>query len=85
MTFFKSYFSPMSSAHFELNNKATRAKALAQIWSRQRKRWFVFPRIDLLARVLRIDPLIDRLAAKKDKKALDNKAKVAAEDLQEAP
>lgn len=69
MSFFKSYFSPMSSAHFELNDKTTREQALAQIWSRQSKRWFVLPWIYLLARVLRVDPAIDWLAARRAKKA----------------
>ncbi len=68
LAFFKSYFSPMSSAHFELNDENTRDKALQQIWSRQRKRWFVLPWVYLLARILQVDPIIDWFAARRHKK-----------------
>ncbi|MFT4924920.1 MAG: dimethylaniline monooxygenase (N-oxide forming) [Phenylobacterium sp.] len=69
IAFFKSYFSPMSSAHFELVNKETREHALKQIWSRQRKRWFVLPWLYLLGRLLRFDPIIDWLSTRKQQQS----------------
>ncbi|MBC6478877.1 MAG: hypothetical protein GDA56_15000 [Hormoscilla sp. GM7CHS1pb] len=61
LAFFKTFFSPMSAAHFLLNDPVKCQRAVAQIWSHQNAALFVFPWIYLLSRILLVDPVIHLL------------------------
>jgi dimethylaniline monooxygenase (N-oxide forming) len=66
--FFKTYFSPVGAAHFLLNDRARRKDAVDLIWSHQQGRWFVFPWIYIIARLLKVDAILDILKERKYKK-----------------
>ncbi|MEM7295785.1 MAG: NAD(P)-binding domain-containing protein [Pseudomonadota bacterium] len=61
----KTFFSPLSAAHFLLNDEGKREQAVAQIWKRQTWPWFVFPAVYLIARVLCVDLMCDLLAQRR--------------------
>ena len=69
LVFFKTYFSPMSNAHFNLNDKTTRDSAVKQIWSRQSTKWFILPWIYILSRLLRVDNIVDFIDRRRQQKA----------------
>ncbi len=60
---FKTFFAPAQAAQFRIVDPTRRAAAVAQIWRRQRKRYYVYPWIYLLARLLWIDPIVERMHA----------------------
>lgn len=66
--FLKTFFSPMSAAHFLLNDKTKRKQAIQQIWTRQSAKYFVYPWIYLIARILRVDAGFDYLAERRYRK-----------------
>lgn len=68
--FFKTFFSPMSAAHFALSDPAVAEAAVRQIWRRQHWSWFVFPFIYLFARLLMVDRVLDACMARKHRRAL---------------
>lgn len=55
----KTFFAPGQSAQFRLADRATRDAAVAQIWRRHRPRYFAYPFIYLLARLLQVDNILD--------------------------
>jgi dimethylaniline monooxygenase (N-oxide forming) len=65
LMFFKIYFSPMSTAHFLLNDKSKRRLAVQQIWSRQHLDFFIYPFIFLAARLLQVDRFLGAIKRRK--------------------
>ncbi len=81
LAFFKTYFSPLSAAHLILKDKTRRRQAIDLIWSHQKAKWLVLPWVYLIARLLRIDPILHLLQERKYKKQLwKNKRQLQAID-----
>ncbi len=70
--FFKTYFSPMSAAHFLLNDHSKRSQAVQQIWNRQHVDFFLVPFIFLAARVIQLDRIFSFLMNWKYKRTQHN-------------
>ena len=70
---FKTFFSPTSAAHFLLMDKSKRAAAVDLIWSHQQGRWLVFPWIYVIARLLKVDVIIDWMKERKYRKQLQQR------------
>ncbi|MEZ4383738.1 MAG: NAD(P)-binding domain-containing protein [Nannocystaceae bacterium] len=59
----KTFFSPGMAAQFRLSDPQTRGAAVAQIWRRQRLRYFAYPFVYLGARALGVDVVLDGVHA----------------------
>ena len=68
VAWWKTFFAPATAAQFRLVDPERRRDATAQIWRRTRKRYYLYPWLYLVARVLQVDPLLDRLHARRRQK-----------------
>jgi hypothetical protein len=62
IVFFKTFFSPFSATHFRLNEEDIQQQIADRIWKQQSGRfWFTHLLIYLVARILRVDVLVEYL------------------------
>ena len=64
-TWLKTFFAPANTAQFRLMDPRTRDRATRQIWQRQRAKYFIYPFVYALARLLMVDSIVEWLQARR--------------------